>query len=188
MRKALGVAALALVLLLSGCMKFDARLTLGPDNTVDGSYVFAVREGSGAALGVSDREAAEQLYAESGLSDGLQASRQHGWSGDGFVGTEVTFRNQPLEDFAPTSERFGVTREGDEYLVKGRVSAITAENADALEDAELTVSVTFPGPIARTNGEVDGTTVTWNLVGGPEQLYARGSAVRATSPLPGILT
>lgn len=187
MRTATVWGALALAVVLSGCMRFDAHLELSPDDTVDGAYVFAVREGTGAALGTSDREAAEQLYAESGLSSTLSHARQHGWSGGELVGTEVTFRNEPLAEFAPTADRFGVTREGDEFVVSGPASAVTEEDAASLEDARLTVSVTFPGPVASANGEVDGRTVTWDLVGGPEVLEARGSAVRETSAVPGVL-
>lgn len=188
MRAALRIGALAALLLaLGGCMRFSADLRLAEDGTADGEYVVALQEGSGAALGGSDREASLQILEESGLLDPLTDTREHGFHADGMAGTEVAFRNQPVEAFAPTADRFGITRDGDEYVVSGRISAISEEDAASLEGASLTVSITFPGPVAEANGEVDGSTVTWDLVGGPEELTARASAVRQTSPAPAIV-
>ena len=188
MRLGIRIGALALLALtLSACMRFSADLRIAEDGTVDGEYVVALKDGSGAALGTSYREAAQQILSDSGLLEPLTNAREHGFDAGGMSGTEVTFRNQPLEAFAPTPDRFGVTREGDEFVVSGRISAISEDDAAALEDASLTVSITFPGTVVETNGAVDGTTVTWNLVGGPDQLTARASAVRTTSAWPGAI-
>ncbi|MDN4483339.1 LppM family (lipo)protein [Demequina lignilytica] len=189
MTAVLRIGALTLLALtLSACMRFSADLWISEDGTVDGEYVVALQEGAGAALGGSDREASLQILEESGLLDPLTDIREHGFAADGMAGTEVTFRNQPVEALAPTADRFGVTREGDEYVVSGRASAISEEDADSLEGASLSVSITFPGPVSESNGTVDGTTVTWDLVGGPEELTARASALRTTSPVPAVLT
>lgn len=188
MKAALRIGALALLALtLSACMRFSADLRVAEDGTVDGEYVVALKEGSGAALGASDRDASHQILVDSGLLAPLTDVREHAFAEDGMAGTEATFRNQPLEAFAPTADRFGITREGDEYVVSGRISAITEEDAASLEGASLTVAITFPGPVTETNGTVDGTTVTWNLVGGPDQLTARASAIRTTSAWPAVI-
>ena len=38
------------------------------------------------------------------------------------------------------------------------------------------MSVTFPGEVSDHNGTLEGTTVTWDLMDAPDELYARGAA------------
>ncbi|WP_062210564.1 LppM family (lipo)protein [Demequina oxidasica] len=172
---------------LSGCMRFTADLRLEPDNTVDGTYVVAVENGTGNALGISDAEAAQNMYDDSGLASQLAHSMQRVYRDDGFTGVQVEFRGENLARFAPTDDRFGVIREGDEFVVSGPSSEVSEDDAESLKGADLRVSIEFPGPVTESNGTVEGNTVTWNLVGGPDVLTARGSAVRSSSPLGAIL-
>jgi hypothetical protein len=49
--------------------------------------------------------------------------------------------------------------------------------AEAFESVEITLSLTFPGPVSETNGEVSGTTVTWHPeLPAPPRLEAVGRA------------
>ncbi|MGC4175242.1 LppM family (lipo)protein [Demequina sp.] len=183
----LGLALLA-ALALSGCMRFTADLTVSENDTVDGSYVVAIEKGSGAAMGGSDKEIAQGLYDDSGLQTSFTRSWTHPYSKDGFSGIEVEFRDEPLATFAPTSDRFGITRDGDEFVVSGKASSTEAEQAqDAAGTPDMTITIAFPGAVTSSNGTIDGNTVTWNLVGGPPELEARASAVSNQSPWPAIL-
>jgi hypothetical protein len=169
-------------------MRFNADLTVKPDNTVDGSYIIALETGSGAAMGGSDAEVAQGLYDDSGLQTTFQRSWTHSYSSDGYSGIEVEFRDEPLASFAPTSHRFGITREGDEFVVSGKASSTEADQADdAGTPPDMTVTIAFPGAVTSSNGTVHGNTVTWDLVGGPDTLEARASAVAVHSPLPAIV-
>jgi len=172
---------------LSGCMRFSADLTVKEDNTVDGSYVIAVEKGSGAAMGGSDTSVAEGLFDDSGLQTNFERGWRHPYSQDGYSGVEVTFRDEPLASFAPTADRFGITRDGDEFVVSGKASSTEAtQAADSGDNPQMTITIAFPGPVASANGTIDGNTVTWNLVGGPPTLEARASAIPTTSPWPSI--
>lgn len=183
---ALGLAAVAAVS-LSGCMRFNADMSVKADNTVDGSYVIAIEKGSGAAMGGSDADVAQGLYNDSGLQTTFQRSWTHPYSKDGYAGIEVEFRDEPLATFAPTDDRFGISREGDEFVVSGKSSATKAdEAADGGETPEMTVTLAFPGHVTSSNGTIHGRSVTWNLVGGPPTLEARASAIPIHSPLPSI--
>ena len=183
---ALGLAAVAAVA-LSGCMRFGADLTVKDDNTVDGSYVVAIEKGSGAAMGGSDQDVAQQLFDDSGLQSSFERQWTHEYSADGYSGIEVEFRDEPLASFAPTDDRFGITREGDEFVVSGKASSTEVdEAADAAETPDMTVTIAFPGAVSSANGEIHGNTVTWNLVGGPPTLEARASAIPVHSPWPAI--
>jgi hypothetical protein len=167
---ALGLAVVAAVA-LSGCMRFSADLTVKEDNTVDGS----------------DQDVAQQIFDDSGLQTSFEREWTHAYSADGYSGVEVEFRDEPLETFAPTSDRFGITREGDEFIVSGKASSMEADDpADAADTPDMTVTIAFPGPVTSANGDISGNTVTWNLVGGPATLEARASAIPAHSPWPSI--
>ena len=183
---AFGLAAAA-ALALSGCMRFSADLTVKADNTVDGSYVVAIEKGSGSAMGGSDTSVSQGLYEDSGLQTSFEKSWTHPYAKDGYSGIEVTFRDEPLASFAPTDDRFGITREGDEFVVSGKASSTESTKATSSGDTpEMTVTIAFPGAVASANGNIDGNTVTWNLVDGPPTLEARASAIPNSSPWPSI--
>ncbi len=168
-------------------MKVSADLRVSGDDTVSGTYIVAVETGAGAAVGLTDEQAARQILDDAGLAANLTHSRERAYSGDGFTGTRVDFRDEPLASFAPTEERFGIVRDGDEFVVSGKATSTSADSSDVIKGADLTVSLTFPGPVSETNGTVEGTTVSWNLVGGPDELLARASAKAAFSPWPGVI-
>jgi hypothetical protein len=168
-------------------MRFNADMTVKPDNTVDGLYVIAIEKGSGASMGGSDAEVAKGLYKDSGLQTDFVRSWTHAYSRDGYSGIEVEFRDEPLATFMPTNDRFGITREGDVFVVSGKASSQEADDAaDAADSPDMTVTIAFPGKVTSSNGEIHGNTVTWNLVGGPPTLEARASAIPAHSPWPSI--
>ena len=168
-------------------MRFTADLTVKEDNTVDGSYVVAIEKGSGAAMGGSDAEVAKGLYDDSGLQTTFERTWTHPYGADGYSGVQVEFRDEPLATFAPTGDRFGITREGDEFVVSGKASSTEADAAtDSADVPDMTITIAFPGPVTSANGTVDGNTVTWSLVGGPPQLEARASAVSNSSPWPAV--
>src|SRR4029079_5532190 len=104
-------------------MRFSADLTVTADNTVDGSYVVAIEKGSGSAMGGSDTSVSQGLYEDSGLQTSFEKSWTHPYAKDGYSGIEVTSRDEPLASFAPTDDRFGITREGDEFVVSGKASS-----------------------------------------------------------------
>ena len=197
-RRRLGVivvAALA-VLVATGCIRFNADLTLSEDNTVSGNFVVAVKEGTGGEYGMSDREFAEAMWEESPRGTTLGDTSVSDYAADGYRGIIVRFRDVPLETFAPTAKTWGIVREGDVYVVSGPSEAASPTTDDAgngtdgafsgdideLTDAQVMLSVTFPGDIEQANGDIDGRTVTWDLQHGPAELAARGSAIAPSDP------
>lgn len=182
----LALLATVAALVLGGCLRFDADLTLDPDNTVSGTYVVAVKEGTGETYGMSDKEMAQEIWADYPKAATLSDATIGDFSQDGYVGISVSFADQPLDDFAPRDDDWGVQRVGDDFVVSGPSNAVAqAAPGDvpdddltaALAEAKFTVSVTFPGEVAASNGTVTGRTVTWQLQEAPDELSARGSAV-----------
>lgn len=191
--KLLAVTAFA-TLALSGCLRFDANLTLAPNDTVTGEFIVAVKEGTGPQYGTTDRTMSEDIWDDYPAAKALADARVSDFHGDGYVGIAVRFANEPLATFAPTTTAWGITRNKDEFVVSGPSNARATESSGSgdagalsgdlsqLSDAHLTVAITFPGAVASSNGSVKGRTVTWNLTDGPETLDAKGSALEAGDP------
>lgn len=193
MKKSLRITALALAatLVLSGCIKMEVNLELQSDDTVDGSMVFAVQEGLGELLGEgsdevpTDEEAANELFGDD-LSSDFENATEEPYNEDGWIGTRVIFEGEALDDFSEDNEGFSIVRDGDNFVVSGPFDTEATEGSDEemLEGAEMTMSVTFPGEVSEHNGTLEGTTVTWDLLDGPEELYAVGSATEGGAGIP----
>lgn len=182
----LALLAVAATLVLGGCLRFSADLSLDPDNTVSGEYVVAVQEGTGDTYGMSDRQMALEIWGDYSKANVLADATVDDFSQDGYVGVSVSFADEPLATFSPTAEDWGIQRVGDEFVVSGPSNAVPQDAAGdvpqddltaALADAQFTVSVTFPGEVLESNGSVDHRTVTWRLQEAPPELSARGSAI-----------
>jgi hypothetical protein len=184
-----GLVGVAIVLGLSGCLRFTSALDVHENNTVSGQYVVAVVTGTGEQAATTDRELAEELWADTGLASALPDAVVADYSADGYTGIVVTFTDAPLAAFAPTSERWGVTRQADEFVVSGKVSAGGALPSDAegegggvdgAPDPDVRVELTFPGPVTESNGQASGRTVRWEITTDETELSARAAA----TPLP----
>lgn len=191
------LAALA-AFALSGCLRFTADVTLAEDNTASGAFVVAVKKGTGEQFGMTDRALSEEIWSDYPVATAIADADLTDYRHDGYVGIKVTFSGEPLASFAPTPDAWGIARVGDEFLVSGPSNATTSEaeatitdsaftgDLSQLDDAELTVTVTFPGKVTSTNGTTTGKTVSWNLQDGPEFLEARGAAISSNDPAVGM--
>lgn len=172
-----------LVLALAGCVRFQADMTLNPDNTVDGSIVVAVvlsddtdESRTTALTQASDIEA--QLLGSLRDAAGVSTSE---YEQDGYLGSLITFDDVALDAFSgqrPESLKF--ERDGGDYVFTGvldfSAQSIPSEETDD-DGTNLTVSVTFPGDVSEHNGELTGTTVSWSTaIDQRLEMSARGSA------------
>jgi hypothetical protein len=175
-----------LTVLLAGCLKLDMALTISPDDTVDGEMVFAVNKELLELTGQS----VDDLLDGTAVPDDVPGATQEPYEDDRFVGTRVVFEDVALEDMQEGSDpdALSIERTGDTYEVSG-VMDLTADDAElegnpfedqlteAFDTAELRIAITFPGEVLETNGQVDGTTVTWEPVFGERtELQAVASA------------
>jgi hypothetical protein len=158
--------------LLSGCLKLDATLVVGPDNTITGDYVVAYKKdpnrpdnglGSVRELLVTRGKATASRY-----DDGE------------YLGTRYRLDGVPLEDlgkFVPvTYDRrqtgtIRITRDSNDFLVAGsfdfrdtKPTKRTLEEQRQAEDLfKVRVRLTFPGPVESGNGTIEGNTITWQM-------------------------
>ena len=92
---------LAAVLLLSGCVRFQADLTFNTDDTVDGSIVVAVvlsdeddaKEQAAASVGQIESQLLGSLRGETGV-------RASEYDQDGYFGTRFDLDDTPLSAFS----------------------------------------------------------------------------------------
>jgi hypothetical protein len=188
----LGVAALAL--LLAGCFRVDMDVEVSADNTVSGTAVIAIDE----SLVELSGQSVDQIFSDVDTSDMPEGASVEEYSEDGFVGQQIRFEDVPLAEFT-SSETFSgsglgdeltIAREGDEFVVTGALDMSGEQFTDAeipqqfLDNFEFTISITFPGEVISSTGEVDGNTVTWEpRVGENTTIEARASAIpSATFP------
>ncbi|HEY7477763.1 MAG TPA: hypothetical protein VIB62_05950, partial [Actinomycetota bacterium] len=188
LRRAARVVAIGMLALsATGCLRAYQDLTLNPDNTVDGTIVFAVDRQLLELTGQSVDDLQEQIEGEAGIPEGVDVESAPYEDGD-FVGREFTFTGAPLSVFDGTSgaDELSIVRQGDTFVVSGTFDA-TGEEFDTsqvpggeglLDSLDVHVSVTFPGEVRSHNGELEGTTVTWRLgFGEVNELEAVGSAI-----------
>ncbi|WP_170227367.1 LppM family (lipo)protein [Cellulosimicrobium cellulans] len=193
LRRRLGLAALfaTLALFLAGCMRMDMALTLNEDDTFDGSVVMAFSDELATSMGSDPQELWDQMGSEM-ESELPEGATQEPYAQDGYTGTKITYADQPISQLSSAgADSISVAREGDEYVVSGSMDMTGEEfnpdTGDATSDEltqqmmdslDIKISITFPGEVAESNGEVDGNTVTWTpVVGEVNEMTARGSAV-----------
>lgn len=180
-----------LVLALAGCVRFQADLTLNPENTVDGNIVVAVlvSEDTDEAREQS-LTAAEQIEADllGSLRDASGVTTS-AYEEDDYIGSRIVFDDVALDAFSGQSDdSLKIVREDDDYIFTGALDfsgeEVPSEESGEGDDDNLTVSVTFPGEVTEHNGELSGTTVTWAIaVDQRLEMSARGSATPAGPPI-----
>ena len=163
--------------LLAGCMRVDADLTISEQDTVSGQVRIAVDREWASAQG-SDPDT---MFAP--ILQDLQEAPESGvtaepFSDEDFVGLTLTLRHTPLERVsAATSGVLKITRAAGEYQVNGDFTGL-AEQAGSTEIPpwQLDLSITFPDGVSKADGQISGSTVSWQLQQGAETLHARGPA------------
>jgi hypothetical protein len=171
--RAFGAALLAVS--LAGCMKMDMQLELSSDDTVDGSIIFALSRET-ADMAESMGQDIDSMFEEMGTTDLPENAEAEPYEDDDYVGQRYTFEDAALSEFSE-EDGFGITHEGDEFVVTGEMDMTDAgaggeglggELGTEMPDLEgmmdsfdISLSITFPGEVVEHNGELDGNTVTW---------------------------
>lgn len=172
------IGSIAVVLttafLTAGCIKVDMDLTVAKDDTVSGTIIFAIAKSLAEATegGVYTGPNTE------GLLPGAANAKTEPYEEGDFVGTRYTFSGVPLENFRPEFEgdtsELGIVRDGDNLVVSGVLDTSTPDQD--LEDnpfgaaimesfaatTSIKISITLPGEIKETNGDVTEQTITWS--------------------------
>ncbi|HEU0190883.1 MAG TPA: DUF3153 domain-containing protein [Mycobacterium sp.] len=158
-----------------GCVRIKATLTVSPDDLVSGQIIAAAKPRN-------NDDAGPKLNNDLPFSQKIMVST---YARDEFVGSQavfsgLTFAELPqLADLNPDAAGVDLSlrRAGNVVILEGRVDLTLLTDPDA--DVEL--SVTFPGEVTSTNGERFGSdTVQWTLK--PGVVSTMSAQARYTDP------
>jgi len=212
-RRTLGrlAAAAVIVVALSGCMKVDIDLKLKSNSTVDGTMILAMNASLAQLAGQDPKALADDLNKQVLAGEnGPKNARTEAYSDGTFVGTKITFLDEPISTFngssaspdaSPTADTTGsddlkIVRDGHDFVFTGSFDATAAsigvdtgtDLSSLASGAQLVVAITFPGEVKEHNGTLKDRTVTWTpKVGEKTDMHARGSAVSSSSLLMKLL-
>jgi hypothetical protein len=169
-------AMLVLVIpVLAGCVRIHASITISPDDLVSGEIIAAAKQRNA-------QDAGPQLDPNLPFSQKVAISK---YDRDGYVGSQAVFSDLTFAELPElanmNSDAQGVNlslrRAGDLVILEGRADLTSLTDPDA--DVEL--SVAFPGAVTSTNGErLDPDTVQWKLK--PGVVSMMNAQARYTDP------
>lgn len=161
-----GVLLLAPLLLLSGCMKFNASYDIKDEEHVNANLTIAVSksmaEVSGQNTGGELKEC-EQLMSASGITDKAAAKK---YEDDEYIGCTIVGEDN-AKNIGTRDSGVAITFTDDEVRFRMGQEIFSPETSGQEITPEMLsdfkVSVTFPGTVTQHSGSstVDGNTVTW---------------------------
>ena len=200
-------AFVALVFLMTGCIKLNMNLGINSDNTVSGTVEFGVEK---ELVDLTGQNVEDLLGSDAPFPSNAPGVTVEPFDDGEFVGRQVILEDVPIEEFnsggiagasgatgasGPTSgagagDSLQIARQGDTFVVTGvldlsrALSGVTGplagtSGAQFFESADIKIAITFPGEVLQApGGEIDGNTVTYM----PEfderlEINATGSAV-----------
>jgi hypothetical protein len=159
-RRLLAAAMLLLVVpLATGCLRARASLTISPDDLVSGEVIAAAKpktpKDTGPQLDNNNLPFSQKVAVSNYDSDGYVGSQA--------VFSDLTFAELPQlanMNSNATGINLALRRNGNLVILEGRADLTALTDPDA--DVELTVA--FPGPVTSTNGDrVESDAVSWKL-------------------------
>ena len=181
----------AATLALTGCIRIEMNIDLQEDETANGEIIFGLSQDM---LAIAGEDSLDELLAEDQDIEGSVTERYESDDVDdngnpNFVGTRTTFTGQALTEFDAVGDDLRIERDGDDYVISGQPEDLTDQTGgqELPDDAEISLSVSFPGAVSDHNGELDGNTVTWDLITHSGLIEARGSAIDGGGGFPGWL-
>ena len=199
-------AFVALVFLMTGCIKLNMNLGIDSDNTVSGTIEFGVQK---ELVDLTGQNVEDLLRGDAPFPSNAPGVTVEPFDDGEFAGRQFILEDVPIEEFnsggivgasgatgasgptggAGAGESLQIAREGDTFVVTGvldlssALSGVTGPlagtGAQFLESADIRIAITFPGEVLEApGGEIDGNTVTYL----PEfderlEINATGSAV-----------
>ena len=161
-----GVLLLAPLLMLSGCMKFNASYDIKDEEHVNANLTIAVSksmaEMSGQNTGGELKEC-EQLMSASGITDKATAKK---YEDDEHIGCTIVGEDN-AKNIGTRDSGVAITFTDDEVRFRMGQEIFSPETSGQEITPEMLsdfkVSVTFPGAVTQHSGSstVNGNTVTW---------------------------
>lgn len=160
-----------------GCVRIKTSITISPDDQVSGHII-------AAAQPRNDNDSGPQLSPDVPFAQKVAVSP---YKRDGYIGSQAVFSDLAFAevpdlarlhpDATDSGANLSLRRAGDLVILDGRVDLTSLTDPDA--DVEL--SVTFPGTVTSTNGErIADDSVRWKLK--PGVVSTMSAQARYTDP------
>ena len=169
----IALVASSILLFTSGCLKAEMDLTVNQNDTVSGSVIIAFSKDA--------IELANSLGSSSALNTDSLITEQPGikavpFKDADYEGTEISFENRPFSEFSTgtAADSLKFTREGDIVTVSGAIDMAGEDptiidqirtnpiTSGLFEKSDISVSITMPGKILESSGQISGNTVTFS--------------------------
>ena len=206
-RGALAILILAVMALLSSCVKYNSDLSVNADLEISGTVDVLIEESALESMGSSAEEFTQEAFDSADLPEGFSTEAL---AEDGYVGARLIMDNVTPEEYAEVNETdesdepmFTKNDDGNIVLSMTNPMTVTTTGTDdgaadpnnpfdgmdptAMID-EMNLSVTFPGKIIEAEGAtINGTTATWDLKTFTGDVYAEAEPSGGSGGLPGWL-
>jgi hypothetical protein len=169
------VLVLLMVPMAVGCVRIRANITVSPDDRVSGQIIAAAKP-----RGADDK--GPQLLNALPFANKVAVSE---YSNDDFVGSQAVFSDLTFSELPQLANMnrdaagvdISLRRAGDLVILDGRADLTSLTNPDA----DVSLSVSFPGEVTSTNGDqVAADVVEWKLK--PGVVSTMSAQARYTDP------
>jgi hypothetical protein len=178
-RRATRFVALLLLLIIvpiaAGCVRVRASITVSPDDRVSGQIIASAKPRDGDDKG-------PQLLNTLPFSNKVSVSS---YQRDDYVGSQAVFSDLTFAELPQLANMnrdaagvdISLRRAGDLVILEGRADLTSLNDPDA----DVSLSVSFPGDVTSTNGEqVSSDVVEWKLK--PGVVSTMNAQARYTDP------
>lgn len=175
-RRLLALAALlVLTAPIAGCVRIKATITVSPNDLVSGQIIAAAKPRN-------ESDSGPKLSADVPFAQKVAVSS---YNRDGYIGSQAVFSDLTFAELPQLAEmnrdaagvNLALRRAGNVVILEGRVDLTSLSDPEA--DVEL--SVAFPGEVTSTNGErIGDDTVQWRLK--PGVVSTMSAQARYTDP------
>jgi len=197
-------ALLALVVLMTGCIKLNMNLGINSDDTVSGTVEFGVQK---ELLELTGQNVEDLLGTDAPIPSEAPGVTVEPFDDGEFAGQQFIFESVPIAEFnsggivggsgatgisgvTGAGDTLNIAHQGDTFVVTGvldlsaGLSGATGPfggtgGAQFFESADIKIAITFPGAVIEApGGQIDGNTVTYVPEFGDRlEINATGSAV-----------
>lgn len=158
-----------------GCVRVRASITVSPDDRVSGQIIAAAKPRDGEDKG-------PQFLNNLSFATKVAVSE---YNRDGYVGSQAVFSDLTFAEVPQLANMnrdaagvdISLRRAGNLVILEGRVDLTSVNDPDA----DVSLSVSFPGEVTSTNGDqVSGSVVEWKLR--PGVVTTMNAQARYTDP------
>ena len=158
-----------------GCVRVRASITVSPDDTVSGQIIAAAKPRD-------DQDKGPQFDDDLPFAQKVAVSA---YDQDGYVGSEAVFSELSFAELPQLANMnrdaagvdLSLRRAGNLVILEGRVDLTSVND----QEAEVGLTVSFPGEVTSTNGDrIDTDVVEWKLK--PGIVNTMSAQARYTDP------